>query len=278
MQNFNTAYHDLLGDLVSSPFSEVNERTGVEIKMIPGGYSFKIDLSDQTLPVTGSRKLFPHVAAAEIAWFIRGDQDTVFLNQHGVKIWDKFVEADGKTVEAAYGYRWRYAFDRDQLWCAIEALRKNSTDRRIWVQAWDPRVDGLGAAGQKNVPCPVGFTLSLVDGLLHSSLFIRSSDVFVGLPYDVMGHAMLMAVVAASVGAMGLGSMHVTLAHAHLYKSHYDMVDAALSQTMYPQGPKLYAWTRDDVLRDPDGFVWTYRKAAQDVAWPSYSPKPELIL
>jgi thymidylate synthase len=275
---FPYIYSELLGDLLDSPFVETNARTGVEIKMIPGGMAFKIDLTDQTLPVTGTRKLFPHVAAAEVAWFIRGDQTTEFLNAHGVKIWDKFVEADGQTIEAAYGYRWRYQFGRDQLWCAIEALRNNPTDRRIWIQAWDPSSDGLGAPGQKNVPCPVGFTFSIVNGFLHSSLFIRSSDVFVGLPYDVMGHAMLMSVVAASVGAIGLGSMHVTLAHAHLYKNHYEMAEQALAQTVHPSGPRLFAWTQGDVLRDPDGFVWTYRKAAQEVSWPTYSPKPELIL
>lgn len=282
IQSFPQAYHYLLHDLVSSPFVELNERTGVEIKAIPGGYAFKLDLSDQRLPVTGSRKLFPHVAAAEVAWFCMGDIHTEFLNRHGVKIWDKFVESetiDGKPyVAAAYGHRWRNAFGRDQLKLAIEALKKNQTDRRIWVQAWDPGFDGLGAQGQKNVPCPVGFTFSIVGGLLHSSLFIRSSDVFVGLPYDVMGHAMLMAIVAASAGVMGLGTMHVTLAHPHIYKSHYDMADAALSQTLFPTGPQLYAWDLDRVRTDPDGFVWAYRKAAQEVAWPSYSPKPELIL
>lgn len=275
---FPYIYDSLLAGLIESPFEERNKRTGVRIKMLPGGASFKIDLTDQKLPVTGSRKLYPHVAAAEQAWFILGTQDVTWINQHAPKVWGKFVEDDGRTVEAAYGYRWKHAFGRDQLRLAIEALKKDPTDRRVWVQAWDPRVDGLGAQGQRNVPCPVGFTFSLIDGFLHSSLFIRSSDVFVGLPYDVMGHAILMSVVASSVGAMGLGTMHVTLAHPHLYEMHYGMADACLSQTHFPVGPDLFAWRLEDVEKDPDGFVWAYRKAAKSAAWPSYAPLPELVL
>lgn len=244
--------------------------------MLPGGCSFKLDLTEQTLPVTGSRKLYPHVAAAEVAWFIKAEQDVAWLRNYA-KIWDKFTEADGQTIEAAYGYRWRRHFGRDQLLLAINALDANPTDRRVWVQAWDPASDGLGAQGQKNVPCPIGFTFSLIDEFLHSSLFIRSSDVFVGLPYDVMGHAMLMAVVAASVGAAGLGTMHVTLAHPHLYDSHYEMADECARASLVVNEPPLYAWNLAKVESDVDGFVWAYRKAASEVSWPPYNPKPEVV-
>lgn len=274
---FERAYDDLLCGLLESPFREVNQRTGAEIKMLPGGCSFKLDLTDQRLPVTGSRKLFPHVAAAEVAWFIKGEQDVTWLRNYA-KIWDKFTEDDGKTIEAGYGYRWRRHFGRDQLGLAVDALRTNPTDRRVWVQAWDPAGDGLGAKGQKNVPCPVGFTFSLIDNALHSSLFIRSSDVFVGLPYDTMGHAMLMAVVGASVGATCMGTMHVTLAHPHLYEHHYGMAEHCVREgpTVVEQ-PGLYAWDLKRVEADIDGFVWAYRKAAQAVAWPDYNPRPEVV-
>lgn len=280
--SFPYIYDELLEQLLNSPHEELNQRTGARIKMLGGGCSFKIDLTDQRVPITGSRKLWPHVAAAEIAWFLQGSQDVAWLNQYA-KIWDKFTEPGPngeKTnhVDAAYGHRWRFKFGRDQIALAIEALRKNPTDRRIWVQAWDPTEDGLGAQGQRNVPCPVGFTFSIIDGLLHSSLFIRSSDVFVGLPYDTMGHAILMANVAASLGLMGLGTLQVTLSHPHLYEAHYDMAAQCLVNVHHPKGPELYAWRVEDVLRDPDGFVFTYRKSAQAVTWPEYAPKPELIL
>lgn len=273
---FADSYHDLLGALVQSPFVERNERTGREIKMIPGGCSFKVDLTSQQLPITETRRLFPHVAAAEVAWFLSGSRTTELLQRHNIKIWDKFLEEDGVTVAGAYGYRWRYAFCRDQIVDAIAALKDNPSDRRIWVQAWDPRVDGLGTPS-KNVPCPVGFTFSLIDNILHSSIFLRSSDVFVGLPYDVMGHAMLMAAVASSLGAHALGTMHFTLAHAHLYEDHYEMARVCCLNPPVASHVPLMTRSVAQVRDDPDDFVWVYRRLARETAWHPFTPKPEVV-
>lgn len=274
---FHEHYSQLAGDILDSPFEEVNQRTGVRIKMIPGGASFKIDLTDQRVAVTGTRKLFPHISAAECAWYLSGEKHADIMRRHNVRIWEKFTEPDG-TVQGAYGYRFVHAFGRDQIVLAAEALRRNPTDRRIWVQAWDPREDGLGAEGQKNVPCPVGFTFSVAEDVLHSALFIRSSDVALGLPYDVMTHSMLMAAVAASIGCMAVGTMHVTLAHPHIYEPQFEMVEDSLSQKVHPEGPQLLSWDLDRVRSDPDGFVFANRKMAQEVSWPSFNPKTEVVV
>lgn len=276
LASFPRVYSDLLNLLVGSRISERNERTGERINMWPGGTGFNLDLTDQRLPVPGVRKVFPRTAAAETAWYLQGTQNVTWLREYA-KIWDKFTEADGVTIDAAYGYRWRKRFGRDQIALAIEALRNNPTDRRVWVNAWDPHHDGLGAEGQKNVPCPVGFSFNVMGGLLHSSIVMRSSDVFVGLPYDVMGHAMLMAVMAASIGLPGLGSMHVTLCHAHLYEKHFGMALEALRQPVVDERPPLMAWDLSRVEAEPDAFVWTYGKAGQSVRWPEFNPRPEVI-
>lgn len=285
---FAAIYADLLHEILASPFSETNERTGHCIKMLPGGTSFKLNLGDQFLPTCGLRRTYPKTAAVEQAWFVLGEQDMVFLRKHNCRIWDPFIEDimcghAGETtlflpgIKAAYGYRWRRHFGRDQLGLAVEALRKNPTDRRIAIGVWDPREDGLGAKDQLNVPCPSMFTFNLIDGVLHSSMFIRSSDVFVGLPYDVMGHSMLMAAVAASVGAIGVGTLHVTLAHAHIYDSHYDFArKALLEEAVVPEVP-LLAWTLDMIEANPDGFVRAYELQARACEWPTFAPKPELI-
>ena len=287
LSTFPQAFRRLLTETMAYGSVEVNERTGVEIRALEGGHSFKLNLADGRLPVIGCRKLFPYVAAAEVAWFMTGSKSPAFLREHDVKIWDKFVEPDG-LVDAAYGYRWRFAFDRDQVALAAMALATNPTDRRVWVQAWDPRVDGLGASGQRNVPCPIGFTFSIVtspDGMkrLQSSLFIRSSDVFVGLPYDVMGHAMLMEVVAETVRQLrgepiGTGTMHVTLAHPHIYSKHYDMAREALEQDLVTRGPLMYRASIDDVRYWPSSFVKRYREAAKTVPWPEFNPRPEIVV
>lgn len=263
---------------------ETNTRTGSRVKIHKAvGVSFSLDLSDNILPTIGFRKTFPRSAAAEVAWFLQGDQDARFIQQYA-PLWSKFIEPLGgggalKGVKAAYGYRWRRHFGRDQIACAIKALRDNPTDRRVYVSAWDPAQDGLGAKGQKNVPCPTSFTLSIVGNRLYSSLFIRSSDVFVGLPYDIMGHALLMKAFAVELG-VSLGSMQVTCAHAHLYEAHWDMAQEALRQEVIcPEIHMPDTWSVSRISQDPHTYVAIVHNAqtADGVKWPSYNPKPEVI-
>lgn len=277
---------------------ETNARTGVRVKVGRGGTSFRVDLSDGLLPTVGRRKTFPKSAAAEVAWYLQGTQDAAFIRKYA-PLWDKFVEPLGSEelsvqrigerqpekvqaspafegVKAAYGYRWRRHFGRDQVGLAVEALRRDPSDRRCYVSAWDPAEDGLGAVGQRNVPCPAAFTFSMLGGELHSSITLRSSDVFVGLPYDVMGHALLMDAVARELGATP-GVMHVTLAHAHLYESHWDMAGEMLRQEPVVPEMRLPGWQLREVERRPDDYVLAYAEEAKRHEWPAYNPRPEVI-
>lgn len=278
---FPDLYEQLLWRLLKRGDEEVNERTGHSIKSLPPT-SFCLDLEDGLLPVAGNRKLFPATAAAEVAWMLMGTQDASFMLRHAKVVWEKFVEPDWvdpavPAVKAAYGYRWRRHFGRDQIGLALEALAKNPSDRRVWVSAWDPASDGLGAAGQLNVPCPVGFSLSIAKGRLNCSLVLRSSDVFVGLPYDVMGQSMLMAVLAAQLG-VGLGFLHVTLAHPHLYDSHYGFAEESLVKHQGKRTEvRLVNWTLPDVEHSPDKFVALYKTLGQEQPWPEFCPRPEVI-
>lgn len=286
-------FYDVYGALLAWTFQapvEANERTGTRVRVGRGGTAFRVDLGDGLLPTIGYRKTFPKSAAAEVAWYVRGEQDATFIRQYA-PLWDKFVEPiqyrvfeddvfvghdtfDG--VKSAYGYRWRRHFGRDQLRLGVEALRKDPSDRRVYVSAWDPAEDGLGAQGQKNVPCPASFTFSVTGGELHSSLFLRSSDVFVGLPYDVMGHALLMDAVAHEL-RIRPGVMHVTLAHAHLYESHWDLTAEALKQEPVIPQMQLPGWSLTQIERDPHDYVQRYAEEAKQLTWPAYSPRPEVI-
>lgn len=285
-KDFPHVYEMLLYRLLSRGYRERNERTGKVVATYPfGGFSFTIDLRSGLLPVVGHRKLFPATAAAETAWYVLGTQDASFMMKHARVVWEKFVEPrqakayghdEVPIIKAAYGYRWRRHFGRDQLDLAIQALRGNPSDRRVYISAWDPSEDGLGAPGQLNVPCPVGFTFSIVDGRLCSTYLLRSSDVFVGLPYDVMGHALLMAAVAATLG-VPLGHMTFTLAHPHLYDVHFEMAREAL------YGPKVFtevqlpAFLIEDIEQDPDGYVQEMKQRGRDAEWPAFCPKPEVV-
>ena len=279
---FSKHYALLISVIIRNGFLEKNARTGERVKVIPGGRSFQFSIGKdqgEMMPFPGNRKIFPYIAAAEIAWYVSGSRDVRWLQQHA-KIWNKFVESDGFTIKNAYGYRWRKAFGRDQLGGAVQQLRDNPTSRQILVTAWDPRTDGDGTLGEKNVPCPTQFTLNLIDHKLHSSLFIRSSDVFVGLPYDVLGHALLMKAISKSVGC-DLGTMHVTLANAHLYEKHLSMAAASL---MYYEDADdeisrpLPDWSLEQIESNADMYVENMKRLTQDLEWPNFNPKPEIIV
>jgi thymidylate synthase len=278
--SFSIPFHDhyrnlLLWLLSQASTEERNQRTGRKCRVGHGGISFRLSLGDRVLPTCGLRKTFPKSAAAEVAWYASGTQDVTWMRQHA-PFWDKFVEADRTTVLSAYGYRWREHFGRDQLGLAIDTLREDSSDRRTYISAWDPGLDGLGAAGQRNVPCPVGFTLHVVAGELHSTLFIRSSDAFVGLPYDVMGHALLMDAVAATLGVEP-GVMQVTAAHLHLYEDHFGMAQEALAQKVVEPKLLMPGWDLDTVVQKRDAYVKLLADASLKFDWPTYNPRPFVV-
>lgn len=282
--NFPDIYEELLWKLLKRGVTETNERTGHQVKVFPSGpTSFAIDLSEGELPIPGNRKVFPATAAAELAWMLTGIQDAAFMLKHAKVVWEKFVEPiwqqygpEVPGVKAAYGYRWRRHFGRDQLRLAINALKQNPSDRRIWISAWDPAEDGLGQTGQLNVPCPVGFTLSVVDGKLCSAYMLRSSDVFVGLPYDVMGHAMLMQAIAVEMG-IELGTMHFTLAHPHLYDSHWEFAEESLKHKRKLHLPLDFGWDVVNIADEPDAFVEVIRNMYKGAPWQDFAPRPDVI-
>lgn len=294
---FWQSYRYLVKQILASSITEENRRTGENIKALMG-HSFSVDLRSGILPTCGVRKTRPHIAAAEFAWCVRGERSIEWLAKH-TKVWNDFADVEqcslclgtgvlgsacltcahcegrggSRVVDAAYGFRWRTAFGRDQLMLAIAALRRDMSDRRIWISSWDPREDGLGAENQKTVPCPVGFTLAVLGDELISTFVIRSSDVFMGLPYDIMRHAYLMAAVATSL-SVRLGIMQVSIAHPHLYARHWDLSnemvngphDVVVPQIILPR------WPVEQIDEDPDEYVRRAKTKADDVVWPAFSP------
>ena len=276
--DYGKTYRTILWELLSSrSYEEVNKRTGAQISVLRHPVHFNIDLREHTLPLCGVRRMFPRTAAAEVAWYLLGTKDVSFIREYA-PIWDKFVEEDGFTVAGAYGHRWRSHFGRDQIEDAIATLQDNPTDRRVAVFAWDPGADGLGQPS-KNVPCPMGFTFSIVDGRLNSAFIIRSSDVFVGLPYDVMGHALLMLAMATSIGGLkGLGTMSVTLAHPHLYGVHRQMAYDSL-QTQDPQDSRVMpSWSVEQIEENPHGYVDAVKQTFAGIKQPNFHCSPEVVV
>lgn len=278
----------------SSAIEETNARTKSAIRVLPEAYSFQVSLANGRLPVPGNRRYSPHIAAAETAWQLMGTRDPQFISSHAPKLWNKFIE-DGE-LKSSYGWRWREAFGRDQLRDAIETLKTDPTSRQVYIASWDPRLDGLGSVGgPKNIPCPVGFTLNIIGGKLNMSVHVRSSDIFLGLPYDVMSYALTMDVIAATLG-VPLGAMHFTLAHAHLYETHRRAAMACiegLGNLRYRErqgleeastnwltkcSPNLPGWGIDQVLAAPDAYVATVKTLATRVEKHPWAPSLEVIV
>lgn len=292
---FSGSYKHLLRSIYRDGEIEVNARTNTAIKMLAGGTSFKIDLAEGKLPVAGNRTYWPHIAAAEVAWQFMGTKDPTFILKHAPKLWSKFVE-DGE-LKTAYGFRWSHAFGRDQLRMAVETLRNDPTNRQVFISAWDPRVDGLGAPDPpKNIPCPVGFTLSRTGNRVHMSVLMRSSDVYVGLPYDVMAYTLTLDAICASIGCLP-GTLHFTLAHPHVYKPHWDMMRANVGEpwlssewneskkhgnhqddwAVHTCEPALPAFSIEGILQDPDGYVSHVKRLAARTVQHPWNPMPPVV-
>jgi len=277
-KSFGTVYRKLLRDLLDKDHAivEVNKRTKTRVAILPGAQAFQLDLQDGRLPLNGLRRTYPRTAATEIAWFLKGARDVAWLEERNVRIWSDFAEKNGEVANA-YGYRWRSAFGRDQIDAAVETLKRDPSSRQVYVTAWSGRSDGLGKKG-KNFPCPVGFTLNIINNQLHSTLMMRSSDVFVGLPYDVMGHAMLMAILAGWIDKrLTLGTMSVTLAHAHMYQDHWDLARQCLSRKKLVDTKIKLLQIKQD-RPDWDYFISLYEQQCKRKQWPDLNVKPKLIL
>lgn len=275
MMKFHEFYQQLLALAVRS-IVETNARTGIRIRVLAGSTSIVLDMSDNIVPSCGTRKQRPHVAAAEAAWVILGHDHVDWLRRY-TKTWDAFCDVqDGSyLIQQAYGYRLRRAFGVDQLNIALERLRNDPSDRRVWLSTWSP-ADDLPDDGQKTVPCPVGFTLSIVDRMLNSSLMIRSSDLYFGLPVDVMRHAFLMAAVGATLGT-GLGYMRVTLAHPHIYEPQWEICrQMSIAPVIAPAMP-LPPWDVATIEAEPDTYVEAVKGAAEAYDWHPFNPRQEVV-
>lgn len=273
---FNVHYTALLEELMTHGTVETNKRTNSKILLLEGGRSFSMDLHDGKLPVAGNRRYFPGVAAAETAWEFMGTRNPAFMLKHAPKLWESFVEAD--QIRASYGYRWRSNFGRDQLKLALKTLRNDPSNRQVYISAWDPAIDGLGEPGQpKNLPCPVGFSLTTSGNLLHLSVFMRSSDAFIGLPYDVMGYALKLAAFASSLDRVP-GFLHFTMAHVHVYKAQWSLMKKSVMDAQTQCRPPMPNWSVDAIVRKPEQYVKDMKALAKLVSWNKWDPKPKVIV
>ena len=217
MTPFDTQYKEAIRQIMTDGIDIPNPWSGRVTRMIPG-ITLRID-TGESFPVLTLRKIPLKLFIAEQIWFLMGENKPTWLQQF-TKIWDEFTEDDG-TIRAAYGYRWRHHFGRDQMESLVNHLMKNNASRHGVIVTWDPADDGLGIDQKKNLPCPFTFTVNIAGGKLHLHNIVRSNDMMLGCPHDVAGFALLQCILADRLGVEP-GIYKHSISNAHIYDNHFD--------------------------------------------------------
>lgn len=213
--NYDNIYMEALHKVYVNGIKELNNRTG---EVTTRYFGLSIDIPNVNyIPLLNVRKMYAKTAAAELAWTLLGTQDTDFINKYS-KIWCSFEDEKGKILPA-YGYRWKWEFDRDQLTELIEALKKDKSTRQGVVITWNPTTDGLTNTGNyKNVPCPYSFVCNIINGKLNMMVTQRSADMVLGIPYDIAMYSLLNMSIATSLDVIP-GNIKFSIADAHIYEN-----------------------------------------------------------
>jgi len=219
-------YLDLLQTVLEDG-EEKPDRTGTGTLSLFGP-QMRFDLSEG-FPAVTTKKLYFRSIIHELIWFLRGDSNIAYLEDHDVSIWDEWADEEGE-LGPVYGVQWRSwpAPDGgriDQIADVIEGIRETPHSRRHLVSAWN--VGQLDAMALP--PCHVMFQFYVADGRLSCQLYQRSADIFLGLPFNIASYSMLTAMVA-QVCNLERGEFVHTIGDAHLYKNHLDQARTQLER------------------------------------------------
>ncbi len=196
------------------------------------GYQMRFDLSEG-FPLLTTKKLHYRSILYELLWFLRGDTNIRYLNDHGVTIWDEWAAEDG-DLGHIYGYQWRSwptpdGKGIDQISKVVESIRNNPDSRRHIVSAWNvSELDKMALP-----PCHILFQFYVADGRLSCQLYQRSADIFLGVPFNIASYSLLLLMMAQVTGLQPGEFIH-TLGDAHIYLNHIDQVKLQLTRKPYP--------------------------------------------
>jgi thymidylate synthase len=240
-----------------------SDRTGTGTLSV-FGRQMRFGLQD-SFPLLTTKKLHLKSIIYELLWFLRGDTNVRWLQEHGVTIWDEWADAHGE-LGPVYGYQWRHwkAPDGrriDQIAQVLESLRTRPDSRRHIVTAWNPAdVDRMALP-----PCHALFQFYVAEGTLSCQLYQRSADLFLGVPFNIASYALLTLMVA-QVSGFAPGEFVLTLGDAHLYSNHVDQAHEQLRRTPRPF-PRMRL---DPDVQDLFGFRY------EDFTLTGYDPHPAI--
>ncbi len=243
-------YLDLLRH-VRDHGTEKSDRTGTGTRSV-FGYQMRFDLQ-AGFPLLTTKKLHLKSIIHELLWFLRGDTNIAYLQEHGVSIWNEWADEQGE-LGPVYGAQWRSwptadGGSVDQIQQLLDQIRSNPDSRRLLVCAWN-----VGEVERMALPpCHCLFQFYVADGRLSCQLYQRSADIFLGVPFNIASYALLTLMVA-QVCNLQPGDFVHTLGDAHLYTNHLEQADLQLARQpgplpqmrLNPQVTDLFAFTYED--------------------------------
>jgi thymidylate synthase len=239
-----TPYEDLLR-LVLETGANKADRTGTGTLSVFGA-QLRFDLSKGFPLITTKRVHFPSVAY-ELLWFLRGESNVGWLQEHGVRIWNEWADEQGE-LGPVYGVQWRSwptpnGGHIDQIAQVIETLKSDPDSRRMIVSAWNVAdIPEMALA-----PCHALFQFYVADGKLSCQLYQRSADLFLGVPFNIASYALLTHLVAAQTG-LEVGDFIWTGGDCHIYSNHLEQVTEQLGRTPFPAPQLKIATERDSIF------------------------------
>ena len=269
------AYLDLLTDILESG-TDRGDRTGTGTRSV-FGRQLRFNLN-KGFPILTTKRVHFKSVVNELIWFLSGDTNTRWLRENGVSIWDEWA-TDAGELGPLYGAQWhswptKEGGSINQIDYVVDCLKHRPESRRILFHAWNVEYlpdeavspqDNVRAGKMALPPCHLLYQFYVADGQLSAQLYIRSSDVFLGLPFNIASVALLVHMLAQQCH-LGVGDVIITLGDAHLYSNHHDQVATQLERSPQPL-PQL------QVLGDPES-IYGYR--FEDFALSGYDPAPHI--
>jgi thymidylate synthase len=230
-----TQYEDFARHVLASGTPK-DDRTGTGTVSV-FGYQMRFDLSEG-FPLVTTKKVHFRSIAYELLWFLRGDSNVRWLQEHGVSIWDEWADENG-DLGPVYGVQWRSwpasnGETTDQIAQVVRLLREEPDSRRMLVSAWN--VAELPKMALQ--PCHALFQFYVSEGRLSCQLYQRSADVFLGVPFNIASYALLTHMLAQQCD-LEVGDFVWTGGDCHVYDNHREQIETQLERDPYPY-PSLH--------------------------------------
>lgn len=220
-------YLDLLHRILEEGMVKT-DRTGTGTKSV-FGHQMRFNLEDG-FPVLTTKKLHLKSIIYELLWFLKGDTNVKYLQEHGVSIWNEWADENG-DLGPVYGHQWRSWPDHrggtiDQIQNVIDLIKHHPDSRRMLVTAWNP----ADISEMALPPCHCLFQFYVADGRLSLQLYQRSADTFLGVPFNIASYALLLQMMAQVTGLKAGDFIHTT-GDTHLYLNHIEQAKLQLTRT-----------------------------------------------